>query len=130
MPHYGPLLYSYLLKEIYGVDIKSFARKETLRGWRVAHEMAIGPLKSARTAFLSAPGNFIEAGLSEKELVRHLKAGAAVTIPIDIPREGEGGTEVELLGYPVRLNYFPFKLALSYKAPLFICIFKKNEGKG
>jgi lauroyl/myristoyl acyltransferase len=71
----------------------------------------------------------LAAGISERELVRHLRSGGVVYMLVDFPRERSGGFSADLFGRRMSFNSFPFKLALRYDAPVFfVCLERSGNG--
>ncbi len=125
--HFGPSIVTFLLQQkgvvtrpvvgdqrlLQNPDIRHFRRRLT---------------SSRRRTFLGQEMRSFEANKSERDLVRHVRQGGVVSMLIDYPRPQVGGAPVCLFGKPLRLYYFPFKLAQKYGVPVFFYFFEITPG--
>lgn len=116
--HYGPAVITDTLTQK-GFDIRTVYATD----WRAFIEETSGRtlpgLMRNRWVFMADPARSFVAGRDERRILRHLNTGGAVVMTIDAPRDDAGGTITDFLGRELRLNHFPFKLALKYDVPVF-----------
>ncbi len=115
--HYGPGLCLFTLGQ-QNIHVMAIIASEVVENFEYTSKMKPRFLISKKYLFLSSGERSQPAGKSEKTFVRHLKNGGVAIMLIDGPRLDHGGVACDFLGYSVRFNYFPFKLALKYKAPV------------
>lgn len=127
--HYGPRLYRLMLQKI-NINVRTLVSHGTFRNPKDTSNLGIRFLISKKALFLRNSQHTLASNRSEKEFVRHLRQGGVVGIFIDVPRQHQGGVVTEYFGFPMRFNYFPFKLALRYNAPVFFCFFDKVKDGG
>lgn len=124
--HYGPRLTTFLLQR-QGIDVRPLIAQQSIE--RMQYFRSLPRLVSTRrVAFFCNEMRPFASRRSERDLVRHVKKGNVVFIAIDMPFET--GALVRLFGQPMKLPYFPFKVAQRYEAPVFHCFFETAPSGG
>lgn len=127
--HYGPRLYRLFFWKM-NLDFKALVSYGTFRRQKDTSTLGIRPLVSRKASFYRDNPLSLVAKQAEREFVHHLRKGGVIAMYIDVPRQQQGGVVTEFFGFPMRFNYFPFKLALRYNAPVFFCFFDKAKNGG
>ena len=128
--HLGPSLYAIMFNEI-NLDVRMLASKEFTKYLDEASALGMKFLISNKVKILKDSKLILMAWTSGKEFVKHLKAGGVVAMHIDFPSHQKNeGMVSDFFGMPMRFNYFPFKLSLTYNAPVIFYYFSKNKNGG
>ena len=128
--HLGPSLYAVMFHEL-NIDIRMLASKKFTKYIEEASEFGMKSLISNKVKILKDAQLTLRAGKSERELIQHLRKGGVVAMHIDFPsHQKQEGVVSDFFGMPMRFNYFPFKLSLSYNAPVFFYYFNKDKNSG
>ncbi len=126
---YGPGLCTFLLQEN-NINIKTLACTAFVEKLQNTEELGLKFLISKKISFLTKSNTLVAQG-SERELVRHLKNGGAISMR-ELPNRDFLGTGItaKFFGLPVHYSNFPFELGLRYKAPVFFYFFEKSPAGG
>lgn len=124
--HYGPEVSNFTLNKVVA-DFTALVAPEFEKSVQDPLTLVRGPLVSNKTRYYSKDGRILVSEKSEKELVRRLRGGGSIYINLDYFRNFPKGVVTDFFGLPVRVSYFPFKLALKYGAPVFFCFISRDE---
>jgi lauroyl/myristoyl acyltransferase len=126
--HYGPALFTFLL---YQMDIMAttLVNQDSYNIINRDRE-ALNALRCNMWKFWEGIQDTLVVTGSEKKLVNNLKSGGTVIMIIDLPLNAPEGEVVDFFGLPLRFSYFPFKLALRYKIPVYFCFFSRSTNGG
>ncbi len=122
--HYGPAFTRFLLKRE-NIHIKTLILNNHFKNLKKYHSKILKPLVLKKDKFSADNENYIEAVKDERKLITALKEGFPVMIYIDFIGAYKKGIEDNFLGLPMEISSFPFKLALKYNVPVFLCSYKK-----
>lgn len=125
--HFGPSVVTFLLQQE-GVVIRPVVGDQRLLQSPDIPRVRRRLTSSRRRTFFGQEMQSFEAKKSERDLVRYVRQGGVVSMLIDYPRPRVGGAPVCLFGKPLRLYYFPFKLARKYGVPVFFYFFEITPG--
>ena len=119
--HYGPYMQLPLLKEI-AINIRAMVREElgTYLDNRLDHR------HNENVKYWSKEKPFF-AGKSEILLVKHLIKGNSILLYNDLNYEKGAKTQVTFFGKKKMFNYFPFKISLNYKIPVYFVAYQRAK---
>lgn len=122
--HYGPAFTRFLLKRE-NIHIKTLILSNHFKNLEKYQSKIIKPLILKKDKFSEDNENYIEAVKYERKLITSLKEGIPVMIYADFIGPYKKGITENFLGLPMEISSFPFKLALKYNVPVFLCSYKK-----